>query len=77
MAKGIVLRISFGNLIFFAAHFICLLGVTRDDSWRRHLHSGLLPLQFVAWLSIIIACFAMPSHVFTVYGQVLFSYNSS
>ena len=71
VAKGIVLRISFGNFIFFAAHFICLLGVARDENWRRILHTGLLPLQFVAWLGVIVACFAVPNHVFSVYGQVL------
>ena len=61
---------SFGNFIFFAAHFLCLLGVSRKEDLRRHLHTGLLPLQFLVWMGTLVAMFAIPSYVFDTYGQV-------
>ena len=61
---------SFGNFIFFAAHFLCLLGVSRKDDLRRHLHTGLLPLQLTVWIGTLVAMFAIPSYVFDAYGQV-------
>lgn len=68
--KQVVLRMSFGNFIFFAAHFLCLLGVTRKEDPRRYLHSGLLPLQLLVWIGILVAMFAIPSYAFDTYGQV-------
>ena len=68
--KQVVLRMSFGNFIFFAAHFLCLLGVSRKEDPRRHLHTGLLPLQLMIWVGILVAMFAIPSYVFDTYGQV-------
>ncbi|KAK9907944.1 hypothetical protein WJX75_000353 [Coccomyxa subellipsoidea] len=70
VGKGVVLRISFGNFIFFAAHMLLLLCVSKEADLRRFIHTGLLPLQGIGWLGIIIACFAMPNHVFAVYGQI-------
>ena len=61
---------SFGNFIFFAAHFLCLLGVSRKEDPRRHLHTGLLPLQLIVWFGTLVAMFAVPSYVFDTYGQV-------
>ena len=61
---------SFGNFIFFAAHFLCLLGVSRKEDPRRHLHTGLLPLQLIVWFGTLFAMFAVPSYVFDTYGQV-------
>ncbi len=69
-AKQVVLRMSFGNFIFFAAHFLCLLGVSRKEDHRRHLHTGLLPLQLAVWIGTLVAMFAIPSYVFDTYGQV-------
>ena len=39
--KGAVLRISCGNFIFFALHFVFLLGVRRSDNARRLIHTGI------------------------------------
>ena len=69
-AKQVVLRMSFGNFIFFAAHFLGLLGVSRKEDHRRHLHTGLLPLQLAVWIGTLVAMFAIPSYVFDTYGQV-------
>ena len=61
---------SFGNFLFFAAHFLCLLGVSKKEDPRKHLHTGLLPLQLIVWMGTLVAMFAIPSYVFDTYGQV-------
>ena len=40
--KGAVLRISFGNFIFFALHFVLLIGVRKTTQARRLVHTGKL-----------------------------------
>ena len=40
--KGAVLRISFGNFIFFALHFVALLGVRKNTDARRLIHTGVI-----------------------------------
>lgn len=47
--KGAVLRISFGNFIFFALHFVLLIGVRKTTQARRLIHTG--TLHFVLLLS--------------------------
>ena len=68
--KGAVLRVSFGNFIFFAAHFLLLLGCRKQKDARKYLHTGCLTLQTLVWAGIIGSTFAMPNHVFFVWGQV-------
>lgn len=43
--KGAVLRISFGNFLFFCLHFILLIGVRRTTQARRLIHTGESPLS--------------------------------
>ena len=38
--KGAVLRISFGNFLFFCLHFILLIGVRITTQARRLIHTG-------------------------------------
>ena len=50
--KGAVLRISFGNFIFFALHFVLLIGVRKTTQARRLIHTGMLlasALQTAMW----------------------------
>ena len=68
--KGVVLRISFGNFLFFAAHFVLLLGCRRKKDARQYLHTGCLPLQTLLWGGLIGVTFLMPNGVFYVWGQV-------
>lgn len=68
--KGAVLRVSFGNFIFFAGHFLFLLGCRKQKDARKYLHTGCLTLQTLVWAGIIGSTFAMPNHVFFVWGQV-------
>ena len=38
--KGAVLRISFGNFLFFAVHVLLTLGVRHGKNSRRLVHTG-------------------------------------
>lgn len=69
IGKGAVLRISFGSFLFFAAHFVVLLGVTKRTNWRRVLHTGCWPLQLFFWVLLIFLCFLMPNSTFSGYSQ--------
>ena len=40
-----VLRISFGNLLFFSLHLLLTLGVSRHSNKRLLAHTGFWPLQ--------------------------------
>lgn len=59
--KGAVLRISFGNFMFFALHFILLIGVRRTTQARRLIHTGklfagLLALRMLWCTHILTLC---------------------
>ena len=68
--KGAVLRVSFGNFLFFAAHFLILLGCRKRTDARKYAHTGCLTAQTLLWAGIIGSTFVMPNHVFFVWGQV-------
>ena len=70
--KGAVLRVGFGNFLFFAGHFILLLGCRKKMDPRQFLHTGCLTLQTLLWAGIIGSTFVMPNHVFYIWGQVSF-----
>lgn len=66
-----MLRLSFGNFMFFAAHFVVLLGCRSKSDPRRFVHTSLWPVQLLIWAGLLGVTFAMPNHVFVVWGQVL------
>ena len=68
--KGAVLRVSFGNFMFFALHSVLLIGCRQQKDARKYLHSGFLPLQTLIWAGLIGVTFVMPNGVFYVWGQV-------
>lgn len=70
LGKSAVLRLSFGNFLFFAAHLLLLLGVRKRTDWRAFLHAGMFPLQLIAWAALLGMTFALPNHVFYIWGQV-------
>lgn len=45
LGEAAVLRISFGNVCFFALQIFLLLGVTSQQSARTVFHTGLWPLK--------------------------------
>ena len=70
VGKGAVLRLGWGGVLFFGAHALLTLGVTRADNPRRFFHSGCPPLQIGAWAALCASAFAIPNHVFVGFGQV-------
>ncbi|KAK9811743.1 hypothetical protein WJX72_009404 [[Myrmecia] bisecta] len=67
---GAVLRISFGNFLFFALNMLVTLGVRRKDDPRAIAHTALWAPKFIIWAGLIGMTFALPNHVFYVYGQI-------
>lgn len=61
LGKQAVLRISFANLVFFAAHALFLIGVKNADDLRLVLHTSLWPLKVLAWGGITVGFFVIPS----------------
>lgn len=53
--KGAVLRISFGNFIFFALHFVLLIGVRKTTQARRLIHTGMLPAFCISYWYVALA----------------------
>jgi len=70
VGKGAVLRLAWGGVLFFGAHALLTLGVTRADNPRRFFHSGCPPLQIGAWVALCASAFAIPNRVFVGFGQV-------
>ena len=70
VGKGAVLRLAWGGVLFFGAHALLTLGVTRANNPRRFFHSGCPPLQIGAWAALCASAFAIPNRVFVGFGQV-------
>lgn len=69
--KGAVLRVSFGNFLFFCLHFILLIGVRRTTQARRLIHTGtFLPTNLHMVMQPCRACSAcIAFSCMTVYGN--------
>jgi hypothetical protein len=68
--KESVLRISFGNVLFFSSLSLLTLGVSRDDNPRLLVHNaGWIP-KALCWVGALVGCFFIPSSVVQTYGQV-------
>ncbi|KAK9845928.1 hypothetical protein WJX81_006178 [Elliptochloris bilobata] len=70
IGKGAILRVSFGNFLFFGAHALALAGVHQADNPRLLLHTGLWPVQLCAWALLAGSSFAMPNAVLLGYRQL-------
>jgi serine incorporator 1/3 len=70
LGKSAVLRVAFGSAVFFAAHSLSLLCVTRTGSPRLLLHTGCPPLQLAAWAALAGSGFALPAAAVSGFGHV-------
>ena len=64
LGQAAVIRIGFGNFIFFALQFLLLLGVTKQDNIRTPLFTAFWPVRLIIWGGLIASTFAMPASVF-------------
>lgn len=64
-----VLRVSFGNFLFFAILALIMIGIKdqndRRDSWQ---HGGWM-VKMVIWIFLLILMFFVPNVIISVYGQ--------
>lgn len=70
IGKSAVLRIGWGNCMFFGLHFLLLIGVHTRHNPRRHVHTFCLPIQLLLWAAILAVSFTLPNHAIYVWGQV-------
>ena len=70
LGKSAVLRVSFGSTLFFAAHAVALLCVTRRGNPRLSFHTGCPPLQLAAWAALVGSGFALPAAAVSGFGHV-------
>lgn len=70
LGKSAVLRVAFGSALFFAAHAVALLCVTRSGDPRLYFHTGCPPLQLAAWAALAGSGFALPAAAVSGFGHV-------
>ncbi|KAG2494433.1 hypothetical protein HYH03_007485 [Edaphochlamys debaryana] len=67
--KEVALRVSMANLIFFGAHLLSCLLLTKAGDPRVNLHAGLWVWQVLAWVGSLIGFMWIPSSALVGYGQ--------
>ncbi|EFJ41981.1 hypothetical protein VOLCADRAFT_77374 [Volvox carteri f. nagariensis] len=67
--KEVALRVSFANLIYFGAHLLGCLLLTRSEDPRVDLHAGLWVWQLVTWLGSLIGFMWLPNTALYGYAQ--------
>ncbi|KAJ7547424.1 hypothetical protein O6H91_06G055900 [Diphasiastrum complanatum] len=65
-----VLRVSFGNFLFFAIFALLMIGVKNQSDQRDSWHHDGWMVKFILWCTLIILMFFLPNGVLNVYGQV-------
>lgn len=48
------MRISFANVVFFALHFLLLIGMKKETDRRIFLHTGCWGIKFFMWVGALI-----------------------
>ncbi|KAL3695902.1 hypothetical protein R1sor_009978 [Riccia sorocarpa] len=65
-----VLRVSFGNFIFFTAFALLMIGVKDQRDQRDSWHHGGWMVKFILWAVLIVLTFFLPNGVLNAYGTV-------
>ena len=68
-AAGAPLRVAFGTTLFFAAHALALLCVTRSSDPRHVFHVACPLAQWAAWAALVVAGFFLPGHAVVGWGH--------
>ncbi|GFR44202.1 hypothetical protein Agub_g5385 [Astrephomene gubernaculifera] len=67
--KEVALRVSFANLVWFGAHLLGCLLLTRVEDPRVDLHAGLWAWQVLTWLAALIGFMWLPASTLAGYAQ--------
>lgn len=65
-----VLRVSFGNFLFFSFFSLVMIGVKDQKDPRDGWHHGGWMLKFIFWFLLIAFAFFLPNEVFPIYGGI-------
>ncbi|XP_059463192.1 uncharacterized protein LOC132192024 [Corylus avellana] len=65
-----VLRVSFGNFLFFAVFAVIMIGVKDQNDRRDSWHHGGWVAKMVIWLLLVVLMFFLPNVVISIYGIV-------
>eukprot|EP00899_Mesostigma_viride_P008524 jgi/Mesvir1/17673/Mv01372-RA.1 len=65
-----VLRISFGNFLFFLSLSLLLVGVHRKSDGRHVIQNGAWPIKFFAWGCFCALPFLVPDAIISKYGTL-------
>ncbi|GMN46583.1 hypothetical protein TIFTF001_015763 [Ficus carica] len=65
-----VLRVSFGNFLFFATFALIMIGVKDQNDRRDSWHHGGWIAKMVIWLVLVVLMFFIPDAVISFYGTL-------
>ncbi|ESQ49423.1 hypothetical protein EUTSA_v10020853mg [Eutrema salsugineum] len=63
-----VLRVSFGNFLFFAIYALIMVGVKDQNDRRDSWHHGGWPVKMIVWFLLVVLMFFVPNVVVSIYG---------
>lgn len=64
-----VLRVSFGNFLFFAIYALVMIGVKDQNDRRDSWHHGGWPVKMIVWFLLVVLMFFVPNEIISVYGK--------
>ncbi|CAE5966316.1 unnamed protein product [Arabidopsis arenosa] len=65
-----VLRVSFGNFLFFAIYALIMIGVKDQNDRRDSWHHGGWGLKMIAWFLLVVLMFFVPNVIVSIYGTL-------
>lgn len=69
-----VLRVSFGNFLFFTILATMMVGVKTQKDPRDGLHHGGWMMKIVCWCLMVIFTFFLPNEFISFYGENAFQF---
>ncbi|XP_010436570.1 PREDICTED: probable serine incorporator [Camelina sativa] len=65
-----VLRVSFGNFLFFAIYALIMIGVKDQNDRRDSWHHGGWGLKMIVWFLLVALMFFVPNVIVSIYGTL-------
>uniref|UniRef100_A0A1J3CCS5 Serine incorporator 3 n=1 Tax=Noccaea caerulescens TaxID=107243 RepID=A0A1J3CCS5_NOCCA len=62
-----VLRVSFGNFLFFAIYALIMIGVKDQNDRRDSWHHGGWGVKMIAWFLLVVLMFFVPNVIVSIY----------
>ncbi|KAL1211814.1 hypothetical protein V5N11_023803 [Cardamine amara subsp. amara] len=65
-----VLRVSFGNFLFFGIYALIMIGVKDQNDRRDSWHHGGWGLKMIVWFLLVVLMFFVPNVIVSIYGII-------